>query len=142
MKTKWGLLLGAAAIVGALGGCSKPASQTASDATAATTDAAAATTDAAANAGSGAMDAGGAVSPPSSPQNDPINTDTNKGEATQTPGSNSFTREQAQGHIENAGYKNVSALTKTADGMWTGKAEKDGKTVQVSVDFKGAVSAK
>jgi hypothetical protein len=142
MKDRLGLLLGIAVLAGALSACSKPASDTAEDAGATASDAAAATSTAATDAGSGAMDAGGAVSPPSSPQNDPINTDTNKGEATQTPGSSSFTEAQARGHIENAGYTSVSGLTKTPDGMWSGSAQKGGKTMQVSVDFKGAVSAK
>lgn len=82
------------------------------------------------------------MSPASSPQNDPINTDTNKTEAAQTPGSSSFTEAQAKGHMENAGYTDVSGLTKTPDGFWTASAKKDGKSVQVSLDFKGAVSAK
>jgi hypothetical protein len=141
MTLRLGLILSTAAMVGALGACSKPATETA-DARATTSDAAASTSTAATDAGAGATNAGGAVSPPGSPQNDPLNSDTNKGDPTQTPGSNSFTEEQARGHIENAGYQNVSALTKSSDGLWTGTAQKDGKSVQVSVDFKGAVSAK
>lgn len=122
--------------LGALGACSKPASETASNAKDSATDAATAST------AGGMADAGGAVSPPSSAQNEPINTDTNKTETAQTPGSTSFTEGQAKGHIENAGYTDVSGLTKTPDGFWTGSAKKDGKSVEVSVDYKGAVSAK
>ncbi|CAN7619387.1 hypothetical protein LJR219_004771 [Phenylobacterium sp. LjRoot219] len=128
--------------VGALGACSKPASETASNAEASISDAGAAGANATASAAGGMADAGGAVSPPSSAQNDPVNTETNKTEAAQTPGSTSFTEGQAKGHIENAGYTDVSALTKTPDGFWTGAAKKNGKSVQVSVDYKGAVSAK
>jgi hypothetical protein len=84
----------------------------------------------------------GPVSPPSSAQNDAVNTDTNKSEKAQTPGSTSFTKAQAKGHIENAGYTDVSGLKKTSQGFWTGMAKKGGKPVQVSVDYKGAVSAK
>lgn len=138
MRNNTAVLLSAAIAFGALAGCSKPASETASTAA---TDASATASDAAASA-SGATEAGGAVSPPSTPQNDAVNADANKGEATQTPGSNSFTQDQARGHIENAGYTDVTGLTKTPDGLWIGSAKKDGKTVQVSVDFKGAVSAK
>jgi len=90
----------------------------------------------------GVANAGGPVSPPSSAKNDPINTDKNKTEAAQTPGSTSFTEGQAKAHIKKAGYTDVSSLTKTSDGFWTGHAKKGGKSVQVSVDYKGAVSAK
>jgi hypothetical protein len=141
-KNNAAVLASMAMALGALGACSKPASETASNAEASASDAAAAGANATASAAGGMADAGGAVSPPSSAQNDPINTDTNKTEATQTPGSTSFTEGQAKGHIENAGYTDVSPLTKTPDGFWTGSAKKDGKSVQVSVDYKGAVSAK
>jgi hypothetical protein len=142
MKTKAAVLASMVMMVGALGACSKPASEAAANAEVAAGDAAAAGANATSAAAGGATDAGGAVSPPSSPQNDAINADANKTEATQTPGSNSFTEGQAKGHIENAGYTDVSGLTKTAEGLWTGSAKKGGKTVQVSVDFKGAVTAK
>ncbi|RAK58565.1 hypothetical protein DJ021_01505 [Phenylobacterium hankyongense] len=125
-----------------LAGCSKPASQTAAAADSAGASASNAATGAADSAASGAAGAGGAVSPPSSSENSAINTDANKTETTQTPGSNSFTEAQAKGHIENAGYTDVTGLTKTADGMWTGQAKKGGKTMGVSLDFKGAVTAK
>lgn len=130
MRHKTALLLSLAMAMGALGACSKPASETASDA------------QTAAGAAGGVTAPGGTVSPPSTPQNDAVNTDTNKGETAQTPGSNSFTEGQAKGHIENAGYSEVTNLQKTPDGLWTASAKKDGKSVQVSVDFKGAVSAK
>lgn len=138
--------IGAALVIGLLGACSKPASQTAGDAADATanaasnaaSDAAAATSDAAATA----AQPGGVVSAPQGPKNDPVNADANTGETNLTKGSNSFTEGQARGHIENAGYTNVSALTKTPDGLWTGQAMKDGKSVAVSLDFKGVVTAK
>lgn len=90
----------------------------------------------------GAPAPGGAVSPPPANGNDAVNTDTHKSETRQSAASNSFTQSQARGHIEKAGYTDVSALTKTPDGRWIGTAKKDGKPVKVSVDFKGAVSAK
>jgi hypothetical protein len=124
-----------------LAGCSKPASQSADAAGASASNATASTADAGANAASGATNAGGAVSPPASPENGAVNTDANKDVSSQTPGSNSFTEGQAKGHIENAGYTDVTALTKTADGMWTAKAKKGGKSVDVALDFKGAVTA-
>ena len=116
-----------------LGACSKPA-PAAVDEAAATT--AAATTDAAA----GPTDPSGAVSPPQA--NGAVNTDANATATDVAPASNSFTEGQAKGHIENAGYTNVTGLTKTPDGMWTAKATKDGKSMDVAVDFKGAVTAR
>jgi len=116
-----------------LGACSKPAP--------ATVDEAAATTaDATATAAAGPADPGGAVSPPQA--NGAVNTDANATATDVAAASNSFTEGQAKGHIENAGYTNVTGLTKTPDGMWTAKATKDGKSMDVAVDFKGAVTAR
>lgn len=149
MRKNSGALMGAALAMALVGACSKPASQNSADASTTTTTTADATSnaagvagDAASNTVAGAGASGGAVSPPNSPQNDAINPDANKGEKTQTPGSNSFTEGQAKGHIENAGYTDVTALAKTADGLWTGQAKKGGKTMSVSLDFKGAVTSK
>lgn len=129
-------LAAAATLALLLAGCSKPASETAGD----TANAAG---DTASMAAGNATDAGGAISaPPSGDQNDAINTDANRSDQDQTAGSNSFTEGQAKGHIENAGYTDVMGLTKTPDGMWTAKAKKGGKTMDVSVDFKGAVTTK
>jgi hypothetical protein len=57
------------------------------------------------------------------------------------PGANSFTEAQARERIEKAGFTNVGALIKSADGFWRGEAAKDGAPVRVSVDFKGNVAA-
>jgi len=134
------LSLAAALAVAGLGACSKPASQTAADASAATSNAADSAANTASTAGAGATEPGGAVSPPES--NGAVNSDANKTETDTASASNSFTEDQARGHIQNAGYTDVTALTKTPDGMWAGKAKKGGKSVDVTVDFKGAVSAK
>ena len=116
-----------------LGACSKPAP--------ATVDEAAATTaDATATAAAGPTDPGGAVSPPQA--NGAVNTDANATATDVAAASNSFTEGQARGHIENAGYSNVTGLTKTPDGLWTAKATKDGRTLDVAVDFKGAVTTR
>jgi len=56
-------------------------------------------------------------------------------------GANSFTEGQAKSRIESQGYTNVSLLTKDDQGIWRGKATKDGKTVGVSLDFHGDVFA-
>ena len=56
-------------------------------------------------------------------------------------GANSFTEGQAKSRIEAKGFSNLSALQKDANGVWKGKALKDGKSVDVSLDFQGNVSA-
>ena len=56
-------------------------------------------------------------------------------------GANSFTQAQARGRIMKAGFTDVSALRKDADGVWHGTAKKDGKTMHVGLDFKGNVTA-
>jgi hypothetical protein len=56
-------------------------------------------------------------------------------------GANSFTEGQAKSRIESKGFANVSALQKDGQGVWRGKALKDGKTVSVSLDFQGNVTA-
>ena len=113
-----------------LGACSKPADPA---------PAATVASDAAPPA-EAAPSSGGVVSPPAA--NGAVNTDANTTAPQQAAASNSFTRSQAKGHVENAGYTDVSGMTKTPDGLWVGQAKKDGKPVTVSVDFKGAVSAK
>ncbi|MBY0610824.1 MAG: PepSY domain-containing protein [Beijerinckiaceae bacterium] len=59
---------------------------------------------------------------------------------TVTQGANSFTEAQAKDRIMKAGYSSVETLTKNADGIWTGKATKDGAQVNVMLDFKGNIS--
>jgi hypothetical protein len=56
-------------------------------------------------------------------------------------GANSFTEGQARSRIESNGYINVSELRKDDQGVWRGKAVKDGKSVSVSLDFQGNVTA-
>ena len=55
-------------------------------------------------------------------------------------GANSFTRSEAQSQIEAKGYTHVTGLTKGKDGVWRGKATKDGTTGPVSVDYQGNVN--
>ena len=56
-------------------------------------------------------------------------------------GANSFTEGQAKSRIESNGFANVSELRKDDQGVWRGKATKDGKSVAVSLDFQGNVTA-
>ncbi len=85
--------------------------------------------------------AGPVVSGSETPRNEAVNTTPNAAEAGPTPGANSFTEAQAKSAIESAGYTAVGALTQDANGVWMGKATKDGAEKTVSVDYKGAVTA-
>jgi protein CpxP len=72
-----------------------------------------------------------AVTPPNSPPNPgaPVS------------GANSFTEGQAKSRIEAKGFANVSDLRKDDQGVWRGKAMKNGRRVNVSLDFQGNVTA-
>ena len=54
-------------------------------------------------------------------------------------GATSFTEKEARKHIENAGYTDVSPLTKGDDGVWRGTAMKRGASRPIGMDFKGNV---
>lgn len=54
-------------------------------------------------------------------------------------GANSFTEGQAKSRIETNGYTNVSGLRKDDQGVWRGTAMKDGRSMNVSLDFQGNV---
>jgi periplasmic protein CpxP/Spy len=54
-------------------------------------------------------------------------------------GANSFTQDQAKTRIEKNGFKNVTDLHIDSDGVWHGRAEKDGRQVSVWLDYKGRV---
>lgn len=53
------------------------------------------------------------------------------------PGANSFTEGQARSRIEAQGFKDVTDLRKDEQGIWRGKAMRDGKSANVMLDFKG-----
>ena len=57
------------------------------------------------------------------------------------PGANSFTEAQARSWIEKNGFVGVSSLKKDDQGIWRGTAMKDGKTVNIALDYKGNVVA-
>lgn len=61
---------------------------------------------------------------------------------TPSKGANSFTRKQAANRMAKAGYTPSGELTKDKDGLWHATATKDGKTMDVSLDFKGNVNAR
>src|SRR3979409_1325276 len=56
-------------------------------------------------------------------------------------GANSFTEGQARSRIESNGFSNVTELRKDDQGVWRGKATKDGRAVAVSLDFQGNVTS-
>ena len=60
--------------------------------------------------------------------------------ATPEPGANSFTQGEAQSRIEKAGYTSVDGLSKDDQGIWRATASKNGKTVKISLDYKGNIS--
>jgi hypothetical protein len=89
---------------------------------------------------------GGALAqnPPASsgPNNKAVNSKSENGPNAPVAGANSFTEGQAKSHIESRGYSNVTGLKKDDSGVWRGKAMKDGKSVDVSLDFQGNVVVK
>jgi protein CpxP len=56
------------------------------------------------------------------------------------PGANSFTEGQVRSRLEEAGFKDVQDLKKDDQGIWRGKANQNGKPVNVGFDFKGNVA--
>ena len=94
-----------------------------------------------------ALVAGGAIAqtqnPPAKdgPQNSAINTEssTNRQVTAPVAGANSFTEGEAKSRIEKLGFANVGDLKKDDDGVWRGRAMKDGKMVDVSLDYQGNV---
>ena len=75
------------------------------------------------------------------PQNSVINRFDSSNRQTTAPvaGRNSFTEGEAKSRIEKMGFSNVSSLNKDDQGVWRGRAMKDGKTVDVSLDYQGNV---
>jgi hypothetical protein len=57
-------------------------------------------------------------------------------------GQNSFTRTEARGRIEKAGYTDVTGLVMDANGLWQAQAMHGGQRVNVALDYKGVVSTK
>src|SRR5262245_5125474 len=55
-------------------------------------------------------------------------------------GANSFTEGQAKSRIESNGFTNLRDHRKDEQGVWRGKAMKDGRSVSVSLDFQGNVT--
>jgi hypothetical protein len=75
------------------------------------------------------------------PGNNAVNTTSTPQPAMPVEGANSFTEGQAKSRFEEKGFSDVSELKKDNTGIWRGRAQKDGKTVSVSLDFQGNVFA-
>jgi hypothetical protein len=76
------------------------------------------------------------------PNNPAVNTTGANNANAPVAGANSFTEGQAKSRIEAGGYSEVSELKKDDNGVWRGKAKKEGKAVDVSLDFQGNVIAR
>jgi hypothetical protein len=72
------------------------------------------------------------------PQNRAINSSDQQTNAP-VKGRNSFTEGEAKSRIEARGFGNVTQLQKDDNGVWRGHAVKDGKPVEVSLDYQGNV---
>ena len=57
------------------------------------------------------------------------------------PGASSFTIGEARRRIEAGGFSKVSGLQKDHDGIWRGKATRNGTPVSVYCDYQGNVGA-
>jgi hypothetical protein len=73
------------------------------------------------------------------PSNEAIDTTENREAGAPFPGANSFTESQAVSRLAELGYTNPTELRQGEDGIWRGKAMKDGQTIDVAVDFQGNV---
>lgn len=60
--------------------------------------------------------------------------------AAPVPGKNSFTAGQAKERFERKGYSDGTAFNKGDDGIWSASAMKDGKVVQVKLDYQGNIT--
>lgn len=75
------------------------------------------------------------------PQNPAVKTNDSNNSDMPVKGANSYTQSEAKSRIERQGFTRVSSLQKDQAGVWRGTAVKDGKSVQVSVDYQGNVNA-
>lgn len=77
----------------------------------------------------------------SEPGNNAVNSPNTNNSAAPVSGANSFTEGQAKSRIESNGFSDVSNLQKDASGVWRGTAKRNGKAVNVSLDFQGNVNS-
>jgi hypothetical protein len=89
----------------------------------------------------GAFAAQGQNNADSVPGNPAVKTTTGNNPGAPVAGANSFTMAEAKSRIESRGYSNVTRLAKDQTGVWRGQAQKDGKPVNVGLDYEGNVVA-
>jgi hypothetical protein len=75
------------------------------------------------------------------PQNSAVNSQNSSNRMVDAPvkGHNSFTEGEAKSRMEKMGFANVSDLKKDDQGVWRGRAMKNGKQVDLSLDYQGNV---
>jgi hypothetical protein len=73
------------------------------------------------------------------PQNPAVRTTDGNTAAAPVAGANSFTEGEAKARIEARGFANVTELMKDDQGIWRGKAQRDGRSVNVALDYQGNV---
>jgi hypothetical protein len=82
------------------------------------------------------------AAPKDKPGNAAVNTTETPQPDAPVKGANSFTQAQAVERFKEKGFGDVKELAKDSDGIWRGKATRDGKSVEVSLDFQGNVFPK
>lgn len=82
-----------------------------------------------------------AQTPPSNPtpEKPAVTTNETAPPAQPAKGANSFTEAQAKSRIEAKGFSDVSGLAKDNDGIWRGKAMRNGASQDVALDYQGNV---
>ena len=75
------------------------------------------------------------------PSNPAVRTEKGNTAAAPVAGANSFTEGEAKSRIEARGFANVAELKKDDQGIWRGKAMRNGRSVDVALDFQGNVFA-
>jgi hypothetical protein len=78
--------------------------------------------------------------PGSAPPNAPLKSPDQVDPGPLAQGQNSFTRDEARSRIEQAGYSRVAGLIQDAQGLWHARAMRDGRPVNVALDYKGDVA--
>jgi hypothetical protein len=73
------------------------------------------------------------------PQNPAVRSTEGNNTAAPVAGANSFTEGEAKVRIEARGFSNVTDLMKDDQGIWRGKAQRDGRSVNVALDYQGNV---
>jgi len=73
------------------------------------------------------------------PQNPAVRTEEGNNASRPVAGANSFTEGEAKSRIEAKGYANVTELKKDDQGIWRGKAQQNGRSVSVALDYQGNV---